>query len=218
MSLDAQLAISRFQSLVRTEAAQLKGDWIEGRFAAQPLVIHDPEVLCKLITNLPDSPAQILEFTRKYAPFVNVSMLDSDPATTKARSRNTFRFALSEWRAWQTTFRNDWKSVVAAPREWSRDEKVWTFPKGSRLFFSEGGNVLELENFLDLVKLCFGSLPWSRLRICPSPECQRPFFVAERSRETFCKSKLCKKWNERQRKLACWNRHKDRYLKNKIGE
>ena len=209
MSLDAQLEITKFQSLARTETAEIEGEWIVGRFEVKPLVIRKSSVLCEQLANCPDSPAEILKFTRKYAPLVNISMLDSDCA------RGEFRFALSEWRAWQTTFRNDWRSVVGSLSEWNEQEKVWSFPKGSRLFSSEGGNVLELENFLDLAKLCFGSLPWSQLRICPSPECVRPFFVAERSRETFCKSEACKAWNERQRKLACWNRNKDRYLKTK---
>jgi hypothetical protein len=211
MSRNAQLPISRFQSLARTETAKIEGDWIVGRFAEKPLLIKDAGLVCTRIANLNDSPSAILEFTRKYGPLVNYSMLD--PSRTK--SAETFRFALSEWRAWRTAFRHNWKSVVEAlgnNPSWEPDEKEWLFRQGSRVIFSRDETTLQLENFLDLINLSFGTLQWGSLRICAAVGCKTPYFVAVYPRERFCNSKECKLWNSRQRKKECWDRNKDRYI------
>jgi hypothetical protein len=201
MSLDTHLTISRFELLARTEEAALEGGGVVGRFSKTPLVITNVARICEEFANHPETDAGILRFTKKYAPLVN-----------DAKPDGTFRFELYEWRAWRTTFRNNWKSVVEAPAEYDRGEKTWSFPKGSRLIFSRRGNALEQRRLLGLINLCFGGLPWERIRICPAPGCERPFFIATHLKQTYCGDQLCVEWGKRKLKLEYWNRNKGRFL------
>jgi hypothetical protein len=93
-----------------------------------------------------------------------------------------------------------------------RNEKYWSFPKGSRLIFSRKGNAIQQERFFDLINLCFGGLPWERVRFCPADGCEKPFFVATHLKQTYCGDLVCVEWGKRKLKLEYWNKNKERFL------
>ena len=202
MGLDTQLTISRFELLAKTGKARLNGEVIEGTFGDSPLIVRNTARICEEIANCPDSPEAILRFTLKYAPL-----------ETPTKSGEKFQFELCEWRAFRKTFRNNWQSVFTVIRGWDRSAKMWSFPKGSRLIFSPTGNTLQQDRFLDLVNLCFGALPWERVRICPAPGCEKPYFVAAHLKQVYCGDRVCVAWGKRKLKLEYWNRNKERFMK-----
>jgi|SRR5215831_1701360 len=201
-ALEAQLSISRFQLLARTDKAELDGEAIVGRYSAEPLVVTSAARLCERVANLHDSPVRILEFTLRYAPLVNTVSAGAD-----------FRLELRDWRDWRTRFRNHWDAIVKFSRHMDLQEKhPFDFPRGSQLFFSKRGNTLQLDNLLHLIDLCFNTLSWAQLRICAAPDCPNPYFVTNRPKERFCNRLECKDWNDRRMKRESWNRNKDRWI------
>jgi hypothetical protein len=204
MSLESKLTISHFELLAKTQEADLDGESIIGQFAKIPLVIHNLARACEEFANCPETPSQILRFTKKYGPLMN-----------SAEPGGTFRFELCEWRTCQQFLRSGWRVLartirVRAPHEWN--EKYWPFPKGSRLSFSREGNTLQLDRFFDLINLCFAALPWERIRFCPAEDCETPFFVATHLNQTYCGDRVCIEWGKRKLKREYWNRNKHRFL------
>jgi hypothetical protein len=199
--LDRNLTISRFDLLAGTGEAHLEGEMIVGRFAKTPLAITSAARFCEKFANSSETPTQILRFTKKYAPL-----------TDYAKPDEPFRFELCEWRAVRGNFRKSWETVVKFYADSDKDEKSWHIPKGSHLLFSSRGNALQLERFEDLINLCFGGLPWERVRICPAPGCEKPYFVADHLKQRYCGSKVCYEWGQRKLKLEYWNRNKGRFL------
>lgn len=191
------MQISRFELLAETAKANLDGETIIGRFGTAPRVITNEARLCETFANCADTPARILEFTKKYAPLLN-------PAKPEAE----FRFDLSEWRTCHQIFRNNWRSVAEADPEYDRGEKLFAFPQGSRLLFSKRGNALQLHRLGHLLTLVFGSLPWERIRFCPAPGCKRPFFIAAHLKQNYCGSDECVAWGDRKAKLSWWNQNR----------
>lgn len=201
MSLDASLTISRFELLAGTAEVKLDGETISGTFSNSPLVISNAARVCEHFANFPETASHILRFTKKYAPICE-----------EAEAGKKFHFDIHEWRAWRTTFRNSWKCVAELASAHDYQEKVWSFPKKSRLIFSKHGNALQVGRFLDLMNLSFGGLAWERVRVCPAPGCEKAFFVATHLKQTYCGDAVCVEWGKRKLKLEYWNRNKERFL------
>ena len=191
------MQISRFQVLARTAEARLEGENIVGRFGTSPRVITNEARLCETFANYADTPAAIREFTRKYAPLLN-----------PAKPETEFLFELSEWRTYHQIFRNNWRSIASADPEYDRGEKLFTFPPGSHLVFSKGGNALQFDRFGHLLTLALGGLEWERIRFCPAPGCKRPFFVAAHLKQNYCGNDECVAWGDRKAKLSWWNQNR----------
>ena len=204
--LDRTFTISRFWTIAKTETARLDGEKICGKFTEgpRPLRIKDPKAVCEEFANLPQTPDQILRFTRNYAPL-------HIPASTGQR----FEFAVSKWIKYQTDFRADWAKLTPAtgisPRmraqgrpllaKLGRDSELWIYPEGI---------VLRVQAFLTLIYLFLAAFPTERLRVCPVPACPHPYFVAHHLRQTFCGNEACIAWGMRRDRLAYWHKNKDR--------
>ena len=209
MSLDATLAISRIESLAKTERAELKADFVVGRLAASPLVIKSASRLCEELANNPDTPSAILKFTRKYAPL----------ATEGARwGEVDFKLDPETWRFHQRMLRKRWAGISNSFRQ-ARSAGLklggaysWTFPEGSVLHPSRQGAVIQVSEFLPVVDLCFALIPLERIRTCPAPGCPKPYFVADHLKQSYCGRTECVEWGARARKLEYWNRNKKQFL------
>jgi hypothetical protein len=205
------MQITRFEVLAGTAEASLDGETIVGRFGHAPLVITNEGRLCETFANCADTLAQVLRFTKKYAP-----LLTAEPG-------ERFRFPLREWLSYRNRFRDEWKGIARAysssslrkikaicPKVTMVVPNVFTFGHGSSLISNRDGNVLQQSNFLELIDLCFHGLPWERIRMCPAPECKRPFFVAAHLKQNYCGNSECVAWGDRKAKLSWWNQNKRR--------
>ena len=205
------MQITRLEVLAGTSEASLDGEHIAGRFGDAPLVITNEGRLCETFANCSDSCAQILRFTKKYAPLVT------------AMPGQGFRFCLQEWLFYRDRFRDEWKGIARTHSASSLKEikavfpaatmvvpNVFIFGRGSSLISSRDGIVLQQSNFLELIELCFHGLPWDRIRLCPAPECKKPFFIAAHLKQNYCGSTECVAWGDRKAKLSWWNRNKKR--------
>ena len=207
--LDDPLTISRIESLARTERAELKSDSVVGRFATSPLIITSASRLCEEFANSPETPAAILQFTRKYAPLTYEG--------GRAVEAN-FKLDLEAWRFQQRMLRERWVGTSNSLRQ-ARSARLkidgaysWTFPSGSVLHPSLLGIVIQIPGFLNVVELCFALIPLERIRACPVPGCTKPYFVADHLKQTYCGCASCVEWGARARKLEYWNRNKEHYL------
>ena len=210
MSLDATLAISRIESLAKTERAELNDGFIVGRLAASPLVIKSASRLCEELANSPDTPDAILQFTRKYAPIATEGAARCGEVD--------FKLDLEMWRFHQRMLRERWVGISNSFRQ-ARSARLklagsysWTFPTGSVLHPSGQGAVIQVPGFLPVVDLCFALIPLERIRACPAPGCTKPYFVASHLKQTYCGRGPCIEWGARTRKLEYWNRNKGHYL------
>jgi hypothetical protein len=203
------MQISRFEVLAGTAEAGLLGESIVGRFGNAPLVITNEARLCEAFANSADTPAQILRFTKKYAPLVT------------AMPGEGFRFPLHEWLFYRNRFRDEWKGIARAhsgsllrqmkaifPEVTMEVPNVFIFEQGSSLISGRDGIVLQQSNFLPVIELCFHGLPWERIRVCPAPECKKPFFVATHLKQNYCGNAECVAWGDRKAKLSWWNQNK----------
>src|SRR4029077_18048552 len=93
-----------FCVLARVGEARLEGDEIVGRFerTPQPLYGTKRRRVFEEFANWPDTPQDILRFTRRYGPLEERSEVGG-----------SFRFRLATWRANQEGFRFLWSLVQA---------------------------------------------------------------------------------------------------------
>jgi hypothetical protein len=131
MSLDTPLTIWRFETLAKTESARLEGDCVVGTFApASRLVLRSIVTICETFANYADDEKSILRFTKRYAP-LHLAAAPGEP----------FRFALSEWRRYQTSFQWLWRKSTPATLPDSKELGVPGWNDVGRLVPLQGGEL-----------------------------------------------------------------------------
>lgn len=217
-NLDSTLVISKFLTLARTGEARIEREQIVGRCSRESLELRHAKDICEDFANCGESPNDILRFTKNYGPLIGES-----------RRGEAFRFDLSEWRKIHAAFRENWRDTFASnwqplgsEKSLSPDAKCYVSRRidlrrapWGRLelgFDWQGTGFLETDSLLTLLNICFVAIPYERVRVCSSPNCKFPFFVAHHLKQTFCGTQRCIEWGQRKLKLEYWNRNKKQLL------
>jgi hypothetical protein len=187
------LQAMEFCTPIGTEGVRLEGMRVFGRWQSELSPWWGNwgrnRVLLQDFVNWPDSPKEIVHFTKSYGP------LDSDGVEGK-----DFSFSVQGWQSTQKRFRLMWESrsgkanvsTTIGGLELPYD---LNFHEGKLTFFAK-----RLEGFL-LLELI--TAPAERLRKCARPGCENPYFVARHLKQTYCSS-VCATWAQAEWKKNWW--------------
>jgi hypothetical protein len=201
-SARSTLAIERtFQFVLHSgvESVWLDGDMIRGEWYPdrRRSVQMDPNhTLLAEFANWSHNPKRIEVFTKKYGPLDAVF-----------KKGTKFAFQLEDWKKSQKRFIKLWEDRRIFPGKrvsnefWEEIETAVGegFEVGKELCY----RVSTLNRLLELSLLI---CPVWRLKKCPRPKCESPYFIAVRRSQAFC-SQDCANEEQREHKRNWWNRH-----------
>jgi hypothetical protein len=171
-------------------------------FGAQKRLYNDPRKrhLVEDYLNWGRLPADVLRFTRKYAPVIGRRDFPGNRFCS-----GPFAFDVERWTAIQDRMRGNWTIGSS------------DFPLANvDVALEDGKSVVYVPILLEFLLLDLFSIPWQRRRRCRNPDCQNPYFVAHHLRQNYCSS-VCAKVGQRAWKRNWWKERGAAWRANRKG-
>lgn len=192
---------------VGTEGVGVVGEKVIGRWGSQLTDFYGPRgrLLVEDFVNWPSDPKQIVRFTALYAPL----SWHREVSFQKAQPGRPFQFELDDWRHSQKFFKTVWEAAVLNDPP---VRSVNILPENDVITMRDGKLVYVAGMLRTFLAMELFKLSPERLRKCPRPGCETPYFVARHLRQQYC-SPACAEWAQAQWKKQWWEEEGKSWLK-----
>src|SRR5215469_441640 len=122
-----------------------------------------------------------------------------------------FSFDIKDWRNAQRRLQAEWRQMCADDflgESLAEMPRSFSLGSGHGLTFFRGQAHLRARNLLEFLQLELALLDPSYLRICPNPDCPRPFFIKtkkdKKGTTSYCERLACKQWGKDKKNPALY--------------